>query len=101
MDGMQGITLPGSKPADVAILDYRAPGTNGELIAIRSKIIQPLTPIVMLVDDPATVPQSVARLADAVITREYSPVSLLEEVARILQAESGYAGHSLASRRIA
>jgi CheY-like chemotaxis protein len=100
-DGIDGINTLGDQPVDLAILDYRAPGTNGELIAINAKIIQPSTPILMLVDEPATVPESVAKLLDAIVTREYSPVHLLEEIARIVQAESGTSGHAGAAGRAA
>jgi hypothetical protein len=86
---------------DIAILDYRASGTNGELLAIRTKMLQPLTPIVMLVDDPETVPESVARMARSVLKRDYSPVGLLREVARILHEERGPAGRSAAAHPMA
>jgi len=87
-DGIDGINTLVNQPVDLAILDYRVPGTNGELIAINAKIIQPLTPILMLVDEPATVPESVAKLVHAIVTRESSSIHLLEEIARIMQAES-------------
>jgi CheY-like chemotaxis protein len=100
-DGIDGINTLANHPVDLAILDYRAPGTNGELIAIKLKIIQPLTPILMLVDEPATVPESVAKLVHALVTRESSPIHLLEEIARIMQAESESSRHVRAAGQAA
>jgi CheY-like chemotaxis protein len=100
-DDISGVNALADQPVDVAILDYRASGSNGELLAIRTKMLQPLTPIVMLVDDPATVPESVARMARSVLKREYSPVGLLKEVARILHEDCRPAARGLASRHIA
>jgi CheY-like chemotaxis protein len=100
-DDVSGINLLSDQPVDVAILDYRAPGSNGELLAIRTKMLQPLTPIVMLVDDPTTVPESVARMARLVLKRDYSPTGLLVEVARILREDYGRASRSLSARSIA
>lgn len=99
-DSAESLDGVSSRPVDVAILDYRAAGTNGELIAIRTKIMRPLTPLVMLVDEPSTVPEGVAKLADAVLKREYSPVRLLEELARIVQSAPG-SGDAVAARQIA
>ncbi|HZR29959.1 MAG TPA: response regulator [Terriglobales bacterium] len=89
------------QPVDIIILDYRAAGTNGELLAIKTKILHPLIPILMLVDDPATVPESVAKLAHGVIRRDYSPVTLLEEIARIIHMDRGYSTNALTARRLA
>lgn len=100
-DGAEELEAVMNRPVDVAIVDYRAAGTNGELIAIRTKIIRPLTPIVMLVDEPSTVPESVARLVHSVVKRQYSPVPLLEEIASIVQRNGSHSGHALAARRIA
>ena len=100
-DDVSGVNALADQPVDIAILDYRASGTNGELLAIRTKMLQPLTPIVMLVDDPATVPESVARMTRSVLRREYSPLGLLEEVARIVHEDCRTAGHALAARPVA
>ena len=100
-DDIQGINTLTEQPVDVAILDYRARGTNGELIAIKTKILQPLTPIVLLVDDPASVPASVARLTSAIVKREYSPVGLLQEIARILHDDSGSGSRAFSVRPVA
>ena len=89
------------QPVDIAILDYRAQGASGELIVLRTKILQPLTPIVMLVDDPEAVPKSIVRLTRAVVKREYSPLGLLREIAHILREDSQPASRPLAARRIA
>lgn len=100
-DGAEELDVVMSRPVDVAIVDYRAAGTNGELIAIRTKIIRPLTPIVMLVDEPSTVPETVARLVHTVVKREYSPIPLLQEIARIIHKNASHSGHVLAARHIA
>ena len=100
-DGPESIDALVDQPVDIVILDYRATGTNGELLAIKTKMIQPLTPILMLVDDPATVPESVAKLAHGVIQRDYSPVTLLEEIARIIHIDCGYSRNDVSARRMA
>lgn len=100
-DDITAVNALMDQPVDIAILDYRAHGANGELIALRTKILQPLIPIVMLVDDPEAVPRSVARLTRAVIKREYSPLGLLREIAHILHEDPRPASHTLAARRTA
>jgi CheY-like chemotaxis protein len=100
-DGSESIDSLPDQPVDIVIMDYRAAGTNGELLVIKTKIIQPLTPILLLVDDPATVPESVAKLARGVIRRDYSPVMLLEEIARIIHMDRGYSANNLVARRTA
>jgi len=100
-DGAEELDAVMNRPVDVIIVDYRAADTNGELIAIRTKIIRPLTPIVMLVDEPSTVPKSVARLVHTIVKRQYSPVPLLEEVARIVHRNGSHSGRALAAWRIA
>jgi CheY-like chemotaxis protein len=87
VDDINAVNAMADQPVDVAILDYHASGSNGELLAIKTKMLQPLTPIVMLVDDPETVPESVARMAHSVLKRDYSPIGLLEEVARIVHED--------------
>ncbi len=100
-EDITGINALADQPVDVAILDYRASGSNGELLAIKTKMLQPLTPIVMLVDDPTTVPESVVRMAHSVLKREYSPVRLLKEVARIVHEDCRSGSRTLTARPMA
>jgi two-component system response regulator HydG len=85
-DGGQAIAILTERPVDAAILDYQAPDSNGELVAIELKMIRPATPLLMVADDVATIPESIGNLLSGVVGRESPPTALLRQITAVLDS---------------
>ncbi|MDP9268895.1 MAG: response regulator [Acidobacteriota bacterium] len=83
-DGTTAIEILSKQAVHAAILDYRTPGTNGEVIAIQFKITRPAIPILMVAQDPATVPESITKLVSGLVRADDPPTALLAEIVKIV-----------------
>lgn len=87
-DGGKAIEILTERPVDAAILDYQAPDSNGELVAIQLKMVRPTTPLLMVADDTATIPESIGNLLSGLIGRESPPTTLLRQITAVLDSPS-------------
>ena len=95
-DGGKAVEILTRGPVDAAILDYQAPDSNGELVAIQLKMVRPTTPLLMVTDDAATIPESIKNLLSAVVGRQGQPTALLRKIVALLDPPQSRSANQVA-----
>jgi CheY-like chemotaxis protein len=95
-DGGKAVEILTQGPVDAVILDYQAPDSNGELVAIQLKMVRPTTPLLMVTDDAATVPESIKNLVSAVVGRQGQPTALLRKIVALLDPPQSRSANQVA-----
>jgi CheY-like chemotaxis protein len=81
-DGERALELAAASPFDVVVLDWQLPGLSGEEVLRELKARSPATSVVVLTANSDA--GEAAGLADAFLTKPFSPVQLLRAIETLL-----------------
>jgi DNA-binding NtrC family response regulator len=100
-DGSMAIGVIKKDPVHLVVVDLRAPGENGELIAINLKMACPGLPVVLVVDRLGNVPASIAQMVARTLQRNISSRDLLHHLVAVLEESAAHPEENASRQSVA
>jgi len=82
-NGPDALEIFSAERIDLAIVDYKMPGMNGDVVAERMKRLKPSIPILML-SAYVDLPRETLALVDMYLTKGEGPLIMLKAIAELL-----------------
>jgi DNA-binding response OmpR family regulator len=90
-DGDEALEALRARAPDLVVLDWQMPGRSGGVVLTEIRARHPLLPVIVLTAESTGRAKAVSRiLADAYLSKPFSPLELLAEVERLLAESATY-----------
>lgn len=84
-NGSEGLSIFGTQLVDLVVLDYKMPGMNGDVVAVRMKQMNPSVPILML-SAYVDLPRETLDVVDGYLTKGDGPPAMLHAISKLLES---------------